>query len=503
MRIDGLKLWLTAAAVGGFLPVSAVLAADLPVKALAPVAYYDWSGAYVGVHAGYGGGMKDWTDSTFDYAARGFLAGGQIGINKQIASFVFGLELDGSWANISGSQNILFGGPLLGGLETTTVNSRIDGLVTFAGRAGLAADRWFVFAKGGLAGAWERHSFNDAVTIFAPPSQFSASASGSEFRWAPMAGVGAEYALGGNWSVIAEYDFMHFGTRAVTLRGSSTQSGVTTPLVSDFSISQDAVHVVKVGANYRFGGIAVDPVYPPVKAAAGTNWTGAFVGAQGGYGFGHKEWPDFADGAVPDFGKYDVKGWLAGFDGGVNVQSGVFVFGVEGEWMWTGIKGGQTVTQNLGGGFSTVMNLNTTIDWLAIASARAGFVVGDRLLIYGKGGVAIASEKHSVNQTESIPGVGSAVIDVNATAVHSGVVGGVGAEYALGGNWSIKGEYDYIRMIGQNFTGTGFEAINAPPTVGQIAFAQSFGRMRQDLNLFKLGVNYHFNPVPAAISVRY
>ena len=125
------------------------------------------------------------------------------------------------------------------------------------------------------------------------------------------------------------------------------------------------------------------------------------------------------------------------------------------------------------------------------------------MLIYGKGGVAIASEKHSVNQTESIPGVGSAVIDVNAKAVHSGVVGGVGAEYALGGNWSIKGEYDYIRMIGQNFTGTGFEAINAPPTVGQIAFAQSFGRMRQDLNLFKLGVNYHFNPVPAAISVRY
>jgi outer membrane immunogenic protein len=176
MRIDRLKLWLTAAAVGGLLPVSAVLAADLPVKALAPLAYYDWSGAYVGVHAGLGGGMKDWTDSTFDYAARGFLAGGQIGINKQIASFVFGLELDGSWANIGGSQNILFGGPLLGGLETTTANSRIDGLVTFAGRAGLAADRWFVFAKGGLAGAWEWHSFKDAVTIFAPPSQFSASA---------------------------------------------------------------------------------------------------------------------------------------------------------------------------------------------------------------------------------------------------------------------------------------------------------------------------------------
>ena len=177
MRTHKLNVWLTAAALGCFAPAGAVLAADLPVKAppLAPVAY-DWSGVYVGVHAGYGGGMKDWTDDGFDYAARGFLGGGQIGINKQIASLVFGLELDGSWANISGSQSILFGGPLLGGLETAAVNSRIDGLVTFAGRAGLAADRWFVFAKGGLTGAWERHSFNETITTFAPPGQLAASA---------------------------------------------------------------------------------------------------------------------------------------------------------------------------------------------------------------------------------------------------------------------------------------------------------------------------------------
>ena len=279
-----------------------------------------------------------------------------------------------------------------------------------------------------------------------------------------MAGVGAEYALGGNWSVIAEYDFMHFGTRAVTLRGTGNFGGGQTAIVSDFPISQDAVHVVKVGANYRFGGVAVDPVYPPVRAAAGTNWTGAYVGAQAGYGFGHKEWPDFVDPTIPGSGKYDVNGWLAGGNIGANAQSGVLVFGVEGEWMWTGIKGGQTITRESGGGFSEVTNLNTTIDWLAIASARAGFVVGDRLMVYGKGGVAIASEKHSFNLTETVVGQGNATVDLNAKAVHSGVVGGVGAEYALGGNWSIKGEYNYIRMIGQMFTGTGFEAVNAPPT---------------------------------------
>ncbi len=504
MRIHMHNVWLIAAALGVFVPAKAVFAADLPVKAppAAAVAYYDWSGVYAGVHAGYGGGMKDWNNDIFDYAAQGFLGGAQIGINKQIASFVFGLELDGSWANISGSQSILFGGPLSGGLETFTASSRIDGLVTFAGRAGLAADRWFVFAKGGLAGAWERHSVSDTLNIFAPPAQFAASASGSEFRWAPMAGVGAEYALGGNWSVVAEYDFMHFGTQAVTLRGMSNFGGAATPTVSDTPISQDAIHVVKIGANYRFGGVAVDPVYPPVRAASGTNWTGAYAGVQGGYGFGQNEWPNF-ELFIPGGGKSDVNGWLAGFDGGANVQSGVFVFGVEGEWMWTGIKGGQTVSQNLGAGVTGVSSLNTTIDWLAIASARAGFVVGDRLLVYGKGGVAIASEKHSLDQTETIAGLGSAAVDLNGKAVHSGVVGGVGAEYALGGNWSIKGEYDYIRMMGQFFNAAGPETVNAPPIVGQAAVEQPFDRMQQDLHIFKVGVNYHFNPMAAVVSARY
>jgi outer membrane immunogenic protein len=92
------------------------------------------------------------------------------------------------------------------------------------------------------------------------------------------------------------------------------------------------------------------------------------------YGFAQNEWPIF-ESFIVGGGNYDVNGWLAGFDGGANVQSGVFAFGVEDEWMWTGIKGGQTVSQNLGAGTTVVSSLNTTIDWLAIASARAGFVL--------------------------------------------------------------------------------------------------------------------------------
>jgi outer membrane immunogenic protein len=283
MPIHKTSLRLTAAALGAFVPAGAVFAADLPVKA-APVvpAYYDWSGVYLGVHAGYGGGMKDWFgDFTADFTARGFLAGGQVGINKQLGSFVFGLELDGSWANIKGSQTTSFGGPITGSLSNQATTSKIDGLVTFAGRAGLAADRWFVYAKGGVTLAHESHALNDNGTFSVPfvtTISFNDTVNGGEHRVAPMVGFGTEYALGNNWSIKAEYDYIHLGSRTLRLSGTDTTAGVTTPLTNDTRIEQ-AIHVAKVGVNYRFGGLQVDPTFAPVPAAPGYNWSGAYIGA--------------------------------------------------------------------------------------------------------------------------------------------------------------------------------------------------------------------------------
>ena len=337
-----IRFWLSTAMLAALSPAGATLAADMPVKArpLAP-AYYDWSGVYVGVHAGYGGGMKDWNDLGFDFAARGFLGGGQVGINKQIASLVFGLELDGSWANLDKTQTLSVGGPIIGFQQTASATSKIDSFLTLAGRAGLAADRWFVYAKGGLAFVHEKHSFGLVTTAFPGGVVDSFAVNASEDRWGAMVGFGAEYALESNWSVKAEYNYMNFASRTVRFTGSETLAGIATPFSLDGQIEQAAIHVAKVGVNYRLGGLPVDSAFAPVPAAPGTNWSGAYVGAEGGYGFGHKEWPDFADPTVPDSGKFDVKGWLVGGTVGANAQAGAFVFGVEGEWMWTGIKGSQ------------------------------------------------------------------------------------------------------------------------------------------------------------------
>ena len=79
-----------------------------------PPSVYNWTGVYAGGHVGYGMGMKDWINSSFDYQVDGFLGGGQIGVNQQVGNVVFGIEGDASWSNIKGNQTLTAGGPLIG-----------------------------------------------------------------------------------------------------------------------------------------------------------------------------------------------------------------------------------------------------------------------------------------------------------------------------------------------------------------------------------------------------
>jgi outer membrane immunogenic protein len=493
-------IWLGASALGALLPLGTAFAADLPVKAKPIVAAgLDWSGVYVGVHAGYGGGMKDWLNFNGDFVARGALVGGQVGINKQLGSFVFGIELDGAWADIKGSQDVRFGGPAVPLTFAQNLNSKIDGIATLTGRAGLAADRWFVFAKGGLAALHETHGF---LLTGSAQTNATLTLGGDEVRYAPTPGFGAEYALSGNWSIKGEYDYIHVNARNTRLDGTVSNNGVIAPAFADARIEQ-AIHLAKIGVNYRWGGVAIDPSFAPVPPAPGTNWTGGYVGVEGGYGWGSKQWPTAAGffGVIDPAG-YGMSGWLGGGTIGANAQAGSLVFGVEGEILGTGIRGsGIFATAPQGGSLTTTYD--SKIDWLALGSARAGFVVGNNVLLYGKGGVAIAQETHNVGMSFNIPGQGTVVSSVTAKPVHTGVVAGVGSEYAIAHNWSVKLEYDYIRMFQQGATATGTANVNLAAGgggVGAIDMAQGFSKINQDLHLLKVGVNYHFNPVQAVVA---
>src|SRR5450631_2920174 len=122
-------------AMGIAAPASAAdLAARPYTKAPAMIAaVYDWSGFYIGANGGWGSSRKCWDATTPAgvfvapegcHNATGGVAGGQVGYRWQSAAWVFGIEGQGDWANLRGSnQSLQF--------PATTINSKVDAFGLF------------------------------------------------------------------------------------------------------------------------------------------------------------------------------------------------------------------------------------------------------------------------------------------------------------------------------------------------------------------------------------
>jgi outer membrane immunogenic protein len=197
-----LKLISSVSALG-LLSVAAH-AADLPVyNEPAPVApvvapAYDWTGFYLGAHGGYSWGESDidtiGTIDDFD----GGLVGGQLGVNWQWNSVVFGVEGDASWSMADTSATFL--------APPITIEEEANWLASIRGRIGLGFDRFLVYGTGGAA--W--------VDVDAEVPGIG-SDSNTHFGW--VAGGGAEFLLTQNISLGAEYLHYEFGDETYTIGG--------------------------------------------------------------------------------------------------------------------------------------------------------------------------------------------------------------------------------------------------------------------------------------------
>ena len=483
------RFWLASATTVLIVSSGCALAADagVPVKAPVPQQVYNWSGLYIGVHAGYTWGMKDWFNfgEGGHFRGDGFIGGGQIGFNQQIGGgWVLGIEADASWSGFKGNQRVDTGGVALPLIRSSIYESKINWLASVAFRTGLAVDRLLVYSKFGIAVAQERHAFDftqgDLVQTF-----FVFDLNASETRVGPFFGFGAEYALWGNWSTKVEYNYISFGEKTVRMSGTQTLLGVTTPFEDDQRIGQ-SIHLVKAGLNYRFLSGAQPPDPGPARAV-GYDWSGLYIGGQTGYGWGSKNWGAFN----PQGGEYDISGWFAGGQIGVNAQSGRFVLGIEAEAVWTKIDGSTTfpfVTTN-------IVTLSSQVRWLGMVTGRIGYTPLDRWLVYGKAGVAVADEHHDHLRFAPVP---PQTLNLAGTRLHSGWVIGAGAEWAMISSWSVKAEYNFIDFGTQFVTLPGVFT-QAPNT----AAAALNLDIRQTMHLVKFGLNYHFHAQPAPILVRY
>jgi outer membrane immunogenic protein len=208
----------------------AAQAADVPIKAPyykgAPrsvVSYYNWTGFYAGVNAGYGLGTSSWSLPGTAVKPKGAMFGGTAGYNWQSGAIVYGIEGDFDWSGVKGSADC-------GGVTCTTTN---NWLATFRGRVGYAFDRWLPYVTAG--GAYG----NVKATLSAPVPGVTTSASSNQFGW--TFGAGLEYAFLGNWTAKVEYLYVDLGR---------FNTGVGA-VVNNVSFKEN---VVRVGLNYKFSG---------------------------------------------------------------------------------------------------------------------------------------------------------------------------------------------------------------------------------------------------------
>jgi outer membrane immunogenic protein len=229
-------------ALGMATPASA---ADMAVKAAPPppivAPIYNWGGFYIGGNGGWASSHNCWSivplagtvfsDGCSDRS--GGVLGGQLGYRWQSSQFVFGLEGQGDWADLTGTRVSILN-------PAFSTGTRVNGIGLFTGQIGYAWNAALLYLKGGAAVTNNSAFINNTVGGVGV-------ASASATRWGGTVGVGVEYGFSPNWSAGIEYDHLFMGN-------SNNTFSIVNPLLAGAAnrISQD-VDMVTLRLNYRFG----------------------------------------------------------------------------------------------------------------------------------------------------------------------------------------------------------------------------------------------------------
>jgi outer membrane immunogenic protein len=156
------------------------------------------------------------------------------------------------------------------------------------------------------------------------------------------------------------------------------------------------------------------PYAPAPYAVPYYNWTGFYLGLNGGGGWGSSTWSGFSS--------FSTSGGLIGGTVGYNRQFGQFVAGIEGDLDWAKIQGGGVCS----------FGCQTTDRWLGTVRGRVGYAM-DRFMPYVTGGLAFGN-------FEATSTLG------NSNTTNAGWTIGAGVEYGLITNVSVKAEYLYVDL---------------------------------------------------------
>ena len=169
--------------------------------------------------------------------------------------------------------------------------------------------------------------------------------------------------------------------------------------------------------------IAARPMYTKAPVLQTYNWTGAYVGINGGWGTGNG---------------IDTSGGFVGGTLGYNWQAGQTVFGLETDIAWSGIDGSGTI-----GG----VPVTSGTDWFGTVRGRVGYA-WDRVMPFVAGGLAYGN----VNARSPFGSVDT---------TNAGWTLGGGVEFALSGPWTAKVEYLHLDLGTANVVGASSQDFTA------------------------------------------
>ena len=230
----------------------------------------------------------------------------------------------------------------------------------------------------------------------------------------------------------------------------------------------------------------------PAVTAAVYDWSGFYVGANGGWGSSSNCWdvtnnvltpgapvvgpvvPAAADGCNSGSGA------VGGGQVGYRWQTSNYVFGVEAQGDWSNVKGSTFSV------FSGPPSINSSnINGFGLFTGQVGYAI-DNVLFYVKGGGAVTSDRYF-----GLVGPGGAAYDQASETRWGGAVG-AGFEYGLARNWTVALEYDHLFMGTNNVN---LYSTGALAPVGTLSRTDSIG---QNVDLVTVRVNYKFGgPVVA------
>jgi outer membrane immunogenic protein len=198
----------------------------------------DWTGFYLGAHAGGVWANEDWTDvdlttEPVSFEPSGIMGGGQIGAQMMFQSFVLGVEGTFSGAGVdANADSVVVPG-------VVTYSTDIDMMATAVGRLGFAYGSFMPYLKGGYAGAHlttagENTGIPDAFTI-----------SDWEHGW--TVGGGIEYTWN-NFIFGADYGYVNLGDFN---RSGTTDTGIP------FTVTgiESRIHTMNARISFLFGGM--------------------------------------------------------------------------------------------------------------------------------------------------------------------------------------------------------------------------------------------------------